>query len=362
MFSRWFHSSKKTPSSYKPAVCVLEDRTVPSGFRPSWSGWFNPPAPGPATQLEVEAPRNVKVGQSFFVEVEAKDVNNRLATGYLGTAHFSLALTDTGATVPLNYQFTAGDHGSHWFNFTLTATGTQTITAADTLTPSITGSSATIVNPAPTATHFRVLSPQYVTAGVPVTMTVVALDQYGHVATGYVGTVAFTSTDPNAAVPILANYGFVAGDHGQHTFQVTLPTAGPQTFTATDTTTVSITGQTSVTVEAVGSVTHFGLYSLGFASPGTPTAVLLVALDANNHAVAGYTGTVHFTSSDASLGALADYTFLPGDNGRKIFSVTFNTVGHQTLTATDTVTASITANANVKVSTRGRFPWGFGWF
>lgn len=350
MFSRWFHSSKKTPSSYKPAVCVLEDRTVPSGFRP---GWFNPPAPGPATQLEVEAPRSVKVGQSFSVEVEAKDVNNRLASSYLGTIHFSLPLG-----LP-DYQFTASDYGVHWFNVTLTAAGTQTITAADTLTPSITGSSATIVNPAPTATHFEILSPKYVTAGVSVTITVIALDQYNHVATGYTGTVGFTST--GATVP--GNTPFIASNDGQRTFQVTFTATGAQTITATDTTTASITGQRSVNVEAVGSVTHFGLFTLGGAQPGVATAVELVALDANNHVVAGYTGTVHFTSTDGSAVLPADYIFLPTDNGEKVFSVTFNTIGKQTLTAKDTALAStIVGTANVRVPSRGRFPWGFGWF
>src|SRR5439155_87515 len=154
------------------------------------------------------------------------------------------------------------------------------------------------------------------------------------------------------------NYTFVIGDHGQHTFQVTYAATGQQTFVATDTTTASITGQTSPTVEAVGSVTHFGLFTFGLAIPGVPTAAAIVALDAQNHVVAGYTGTVHFTSSDGAAVLPGDYTFLASDNGRHIVSVTFNTIGTQTLTATDTATASITATTNVRVK---KFGWGWGW-
>ena len=60
-----------------------------------------------------------------------------------------------------------------------------------------------------------------------------------NVATSYRGTVHFTSTDTAAVLP--ANYTFVAGDAGVHTFNVTLKTAGSRTVTATDTGTATIT-------------------------------------------------------------------------------------------------------------------------
>ncbi len=52
----------------------------------------------------------------------------------------------------------------------------------------------------------------------------------------------FTSTDGAASLP--ANYTFVAGDSGVHTFTnaYTLKTVGSQTITATDTVTGTITG------------------------------------------------------------------------------------------------------------------------
>ena len=56
----------------------------------------------------------------------------------------------------------------------------------------------------------------------------------------------------------------------------------------------------------------------------------------------GYTGTVHFTSSDARPACRANYTFTGGDAGTHVFSVTLKTAGTQSITATDTVTGTIT--------------------
>ena len=52
-------------------------------------------------------------------------------------------------------------------------------------------------------------------------------------ATGYVGTVHFTTTDLLAQLP--ADYTFTSTDTGSHTFSVTLITPLSQTITVTDT-------------------------------------------------------------------------------------------------------------------------------
>jgi hypothetical protein len=345
-FSRSSRSNQRPTRTFRPSVLELEDRTVPSGLG---HGFFQPllPTPGPATQLEVIVPENVHAGQSFNVLVEAEDASNHRATGYTGTIHFTLGTADANATLPADYTFTAADHGRHVFQVTLTATGSQTITATDTTTSSITGSAGTTVNPPLVATHFLVLAPENATTGVPTPVLVVALDGSNHVVPNYTGTVSFTSSDGNASLP--ANYTFTAADHGRHLFQVTFETAGSQTVTATDTTTSSITGQVSTTVVAPGPVTHFGIFTLGPALAGFPAPVLVVALDASNHVVAGYTGTVHFTSSDGSATLPADYTFTAADHGSHLFSVTFATPGRQTVTATDTTTSTITATLHVRV-------------
>ena len=85
-------------------------------------------------------------------------------------------------------------------------------------------------------------------------MTVTAYDAYGNVATGYTGTVALSSSDPQAVLP--ANYTFTTADAGSHGVAVTLDTAGTQSITATDTATASLTTtETGITVRAIPRVT-----------------------------------------------------------------------------------------------------------
>ena len=185
-------------------------------------------------------------------------------------------------------------------------------------------------------------SPQ--TAGVAGSITVTAKDGSGNTVTGYLGTVHFTSSDLQAVLP--SDYTFVASDNGTHTFAgVTLKTVGSRSVTATDTVTSSITGaQTGITVNpAAATMLAVG----GFPSPqtaGVAANVTVTAKDAFGNTATGYTGTIHVTSSDAQAVLPADYTFTGADNGVKSRSVTLKTAAFsQSITATDTVTASITA-------------------
>jgi hypothetical protein len=89
--------------------------------------------------------------------------------------------------------------------------------------------------------------PTSTTAGTSQTFTVTLKDAYGNIATGYTGTIHFTSSDPNALLPL--NYTFTAADQGVHTFTATLNTRGTQSLTATDTLNGLLTGsETGITV------------------------------------------------------------------------------------------------------------------
>ena len=78
--------------------------------------------------------------------------------------------------------------------------------------------------------------------------TVTALDAYGNVATGYRGTVHFSSSDPRAKLH--GNYTFSQADAGVHVFHVTFQTTGTQTVTVSDTADPSLKG-TSTGVKVV---------------------------------------------------------------------------------------------------------------
>src|SRR5436305_9195572 len=77
------------------------------------------------------------------------------------------------------------------------------------------------------------------------------------------------------------------------------------------------------------------------ATAGTTISnVVVTALDAGNATVAGYAGTIHFTSTDGSASLPADYTFVASDHGVHTFAnFTLRSSGSRTITATDTVTS-----------------------
>ena len=87
------------------------------------------------------------------------------------------------------------------------------------------------------ASRFVVSAPGDATVGTAFNFTVTAEDMFGNTATGYNGTVHFTSSDAQAVLP--ANASLV---QGTDTFTATLQTSGNQTLSATDTVTNTVTG------------------------------------------------------------------------------------------------------------------------
>ncbi len=86
-------------------------------------------------------PRGLVVSQVHGVRltITVQDAYGNLVTGYTGTIHFTS--TDSAATLPANYTFTAADQGVHTFTgLVLRKRGTQKITLTDTLNSSLTGS------------------------------------------------------------------------------------------------------------------------------------------------------------------------------------------------------------------------------
>ena len=71
----------------------------------------------------------------------------------------------------------------------------------------------------------------------------------------------------------------------------------------------------------------------------TAFSFTVTALDQSDNKATGYTGKVHFTSSDAAAVLPANATLTNGMG--TFFPATLKTAGTQTITATDTVTATI---------------------
>ena len=186
------------------------------------------------------------------------------------------------------------------------------------------------------ATHYSVSSAAPpTTAGTAFNITITALDDKNSPVATYSGTVHFTSSDPQAVLPASAMI-----TNGTGTASVTLKTAGPQTVTATGTD--SLTGTSDGVPVSAGAATQLSVSAASSSSlTGAKFQFTVTAQDAFKNTATSYAGTVHFTSSDTNANVL-----LPANsaltNGTANFSAVLQTVGSESITATDTVTPSIT--------------------
>ena len=94
---------------------------------------------GPATHFTVWAPALATPSMQINFTVAALDASNRTANQYAGTVHFTS--TDPAAILPANSVLSGG---SGTFTATLNTAGNQTITATDSVNPSIAGTSSAI--------------------------------------------------------------------------------------------------------------------------------------------------------------------------------------------------------------------------
>jgi hypothetical protein len=172
---------------------------------------------------------------------------------------------------------------------------------------------------------FGVGLPASAVSGTPFNMTVTALNSDGTVNTVYMGTMHFTSSDPQAALP--ADYTFASSDQGVHTFSVTLATLGQQSITATDTSDSSITGTAYLSVTTAP----------GFGASAAPLGPLVA-----NNPFSGVVAT--FTDSDANSAASIDW----GDGSTSTGTITtngsggYNVTGSHTFAQTGTVDVAVT--------------------
>jgi hypothetical protein len=260
---------------------------------------------GPPAKVAVQSgsPQSATVNTAFGSALVAlvTDVNGNPVPGvsvtftapsFGASGTFANATTTTTATTASNGQATAS------------AFTANTVAGGYTVSASVSGVSATagfsLTNNPGAATKLTVSGfPSPAMSGTSQTFTVAAKDTYGNLATGYTGTVKFTSSDSGAVLP--ANYTFTTGsghDNGTHTFSATLKTAGTQSITATDTATSTITGsQTGIVVTASKLV-------LGAATTtpaaGAPDNLTITAEDVLGHTATNYTGSHSLTFNGAS--------------------------------------------------------------
>lgn len=209
------------------------------------------------------------------------------------------------------------DDGS--YTATLTAsTSAGLATISGTVNGAALADTATVSFVPGPATTLSVITPANATSETPFDVTVTASDANGNIATGYRGTVHFTSNDTAATLP--ADYTFLPSDNGTHTVTVTLRTAGERTISAGD---GSLTGSGNVTVGKRATTTTL----TATPNPATPgTSVTLTAtVTASGSALSG---TVAFKDGATLLGSA------PLSGGSASISINTLSSGSHSLTAT----------------------------
>ncbi len=231
---------------------------------------------GSLNKIVVALPASVISHVAFTATYTAADTYGNTVTSYAGTVHSTSS--DGASILPANYMFVAGDNGVHAFTngVTLGTLGSQSVTATDTVTTSVTGSALTNVIAGP-ADHFIILTPSNTVAGTVMTFTVTAYDASGNMATSCAGSVVFSSTDGAAILP--ANSPLAAGTG---TFSATLKTTGGQTITTVDASVPSITGTSvTITVSTPNLLVTVGTDDAGTAANCVPQAASGTGTDAN---------------------------------------------------------------------------------
>jgi probable HAF family extracellular repeat protein len=291
-------------------------------------------------------PSLTTAGVAGTFTITARTALNAPATGYTGTVHFMSS--DGQAVLSGDYTFTPDDNGVHTFGATLNTAGTQSIIVADTAIGIVGQQTNIMVQPTAPSTLMVTDFPSSVTAGNGGYFTVTARDAYGNVATGYTGTVHFTSSDPQALLP--ADYKFAASDKGAYTFPAILKTAGTQSISVGDTATAGLAGSEGNILVNPAAASRLVITGPTTGAAGVAFSLTVTALDPYGNVATGYVGTVHFRSSTGNVTLPSNYTFTAADAGVHTFTgLVLRKKGPQKITVVDALNSTITGSLAVSV-------------
>ena len=257
--------------------------------------------------------------------------------------------------LPPTHTFVLGDAGSHVFNNVAFKTeGSQTVTATDSVSSSITGTSPAINVLAGPATSLKIVDPPPSgVAGAKLRIVIDTNDPYGNLDRSFHGQVTV---------------GLASGSAGTLTGTLTQTvSSGVATFNdLADTTSGSITlnaacgglttgetGDATFSIDPAGA-DHFTVI-VSFPSPdvaGTVGSVTGTAYDPYGNLESSgpnqYLGTIDLSGTDSQISGLPPtYTFTIGDAGSHTFTgVALKTAGNQTITAVDSVASTITGTGD----------------
>jgi len=220
-------------------------------------------------------------GSVFPLLVTALDIFNNVKTDYSASMSFSDNRTGGSAV----YNPSALAPGS-WLSGLATLTPGVYFTKAETV--NVTGQSSyrsgvsnpiDINNATPAALLMSVTttSPN---SGIPFSVTVRALDNFGNIARNYVGQIRFSCNDTHPSVVLPPDYQFVAGDAGEKIFtsQFVMITPGPVMLQVIDAINATMTHQFPLSV-LPGPATRFDLSCNATQTAGVPFNLLIKVYD-----------------------------------------------------------------------------------
>ncbi len=317
--------------------------------------------PGALTDFtfSVTPPVGNKAGDTWAVEVTARDINNNVKTNYTGTVAFSTSDPhgdiNKGDELPNDYPFIVGDAGVKSFNVKLLTMGSQTITVTDGGVNDTT-SSLTVDHTDADVISIVAGDGQSAENGsnVSIAPDIRVVDAYGNNVDAE--TISWSTDETGASVNQTG--GLSTAVDG--TANVTSWTLGTDILETQELRATCAACGTTSFVDFSATATAGALTDFTFSvtppvgnKAGDTWAVEVTARDSNNNVKTDYTGTVAFSTSDPHGNINKgdelpnDYPFIGGDAGVKSFNVKLLTMGSQTITVTDGGVSDTTASQTV---------------
>jgi hypothetical protein len=316
------------------------------------------PLPGSVTG-KVGAPTSQSAGQNFSVQVYATDNWwNPVSSG----DNVRITSSDAGASTPITGTMSGGQRS---FSLSLGTVGAQTLTVTDLSNGGIQGMTSPSIQVLPSgAAAFdiaTIASPQ--TAGVPVVVTVRAVDNSGNTIPNYNGqAILAANTGPGSISPELITF-----TNGVWSGPVLLRGAGGAvSLTCADFTAPPHLGTSNSFAVQPGPMAGLQILLPGenprggtpagkdgaplAQQAGTPFSVVVRSVDAYWNRVSGVNDTVAFTSTDAFMQVPAGTTLA---NGERALPVTLYRTGPQRIRVRDVVQPAMRPDTSSAVSVGG---------
>ena len=300
-----------------------------------------------AQRLTLLGPAQAVAGSIINLVATAYDSFGNVSDGYV--ANLVATSSDSNATLPGSLAVTAEGAGMVVLTpVTLTTAGLQNVTVVD-VNRSLSATAQVQVLPA-SASSVSLAGVVASSAGTTQSVAVSVFDAYHNLDTHYVGTLQFTSDDPQAVLPPATTFAIT--DAGTRILSpVLFKTEGRHTLNVADVAHSAVRGAISNILIAPLSASRLVVLAPGQAAVAQMQNVSVQALDTFGNIDPNYAGTVTLSSSDVSATLPGAYTFASADAGQVRLPVTLATAGLQSLMATsDAALRSPIVSINVVAS------------